>query len=119
MIRKIFTQHADRVLSEVIEIQKKVSLRHDGQPVRHAWGLLHMFNNIFSPVQCCHVGPAPEIVVGDMDFMAREHVAHMYHAGPGVRGVGTVREPRQQLGELRERFLDVGNIPLGVVRRDE
>ena len=95
VIGKIFTQHADRVFSEIIEIQKKVSLRHDGQPVRHAWGLLHMLNNILAPVQCRHVGSAPEVIVGNMNFMASQHVAHMDHALTRIRCIGAVRVARQ------------------------
>ena len=90
VIGKVLAEHVDRVISEVIQIQQQIGLRHDGQPIGNTRRLLHVFHNVLPTVERRHIGATPEVVVGDVDLMPSQHVAHMHHALPGVGRVGTV-----------------------------
>ena len=68
--------------------QRMVHMRN--MLARHAGRLLHMFHDILTPIQRRHVGAAPEVVIGDVDFVACQHIAHVHHALPRVGSIGAV-----------------------------
>ena len=82
-----------------------------------------VFHNVAATIGRGEVGTAAEVVVGDVNLVARHEIAQMHHARPGIRRVGAVVDSaRHELRELGEGLLGEADIALGglsdVAKRD-